>query len=90
MICIVPYCFPSRAATWKGTLKVAKVHCKLRVASGLNLSWCESMECNMEESFSMEWKMEWKIFSMEWKKIASMECGKIVFHSIPCPNSRIG
>ena len=29
--------------------------------------------------------MEWKIFSMEWKKIASMEYGKIVFQSIPCP-----
>ena len=31
--------------------------------------------------------MEWKIFlyrmEMEWKKIASMEYGKIVFHSIP-------
>ena len=27
--------------------------------------------------------MEWKIFSMEWKKIASMECGKILFQSIP-------
>ena len=39
------------------------------------------MEWNMEENFSMEWK----IFSMEWKwkKIASMEYGKIVFHSIP-------
>ena len=24
---------------------------------------------------------------MEWKKIASMEYGKIVFHSIPCPAS---
>ena len=40
----------------------------------------------MEENFSMEWNMEWKIFSvewkifgMEWKKIASMEYGKIVF-----------
>ena len=22
---------------------------------------------------------------MEWKKIASMKYGKIVFHSIPCP-----
>ena len=32
----------------------------------------------MEENFSMEWK----IFSMEWKKIASMEYGKMVFHSI--------
>ena len=33
----------------------------------------------MEENFSMEWK----IFGMEWKKIASMEHGKIVLHSIP-------
>ena len=39
------------------------------------------MEWNMEENFSMEWK----IFGMEWKKIASMEYGKIVFHSILCP-----
>ena len=50
-----------------------------------------SMEWKMEENFSMEWNMEenfnmeWKIFGMEWKKIASMENGKIVFHSIPCP-----
>ena len=36
----------------------------------------------MEENFSMEWNMEWKIFGKEWKKIASMEYGKIVFHSI--------
>ena len=42
----------------------------------------------MEKNFSMEWNMEencsmeWKIFGMEWKKIASMEYGKIVFHSI--------
>ena len=42
------------------------------------------MEWNMEENFSMEWNME-ESFSMEWKKIASMEYGKIVFHSIPCP-----
>ena len=45
----------------------------------------------MEENFSMEWNMEenfgmeWKILGMEWKKIAGMEYGKIVFHSIPCP-----
>ena len=38
-----------------------------------------SMEWNMEENFSMEWK----IFGMEWKKIARMEYGKIVFHTIP-------
>ena len=43
----------------------------------------------MEENFSMECNMEWKIFSyemeMEWKKIASMKYEKIVFHFIPCP-----
>ena len=33
----------------------------------------------MEENFSMEWN----IFSMDGKKIASMEYEKIVFHSIP-------
>ena len=43
----------------------------------------------MEENFRMEWnmeenfRMEWKVFDMEWKKIASMEYGKIVFHSNP-------
>ena len=42
-----------------------------------------SMEWNMEVNFSMERNMEWKNFSMEWKKIASMEYGKIVFHPIP-------
>ena len=46
-----------------------------------------SMEWNMEENFSMEWNMELEIFGMEWKwkKIACIEYGKIVFHSIPCP-----
>ena len=49
------------------------------------------MEWNMEENFSMEWNMKWIMedfwygMEMEWKKIASMEYGKIVFHSIPCP-----
>ena len=41
----------------------------------------------MEENFSMEWNTKWKIFfygmEMEWKKIATIEYGKIVFHSIP-------
>ena len=27
----------------------------------------------------------WYGMEMEWKKIASMEYGKIIFHSIPCP-----
>ena len=46
-----------------------------------------SMEWNITESFGVEWNMEWKIFSMEmeWKKIACMEYGKIIFRSIPCP-----
>ena len=26
---------------------------------------------------------------MEWKKIARMEYGKIVFHSIPCPADEV-
>ena len=37
----------------------------------------------MEENFSMEWNIEWKIFRMEWKKIASLKYGKIIFHFIP-------
>ena len=36
----------------------------------------------MVENFSMEWNVKWKIFGMEWKKIASMKYGKTVFHSI--------
>ena len=28
--------------------------------------------------------MELKIFSMEWKKIVSMEYGTIAFHTMPC------
>ena len=47
---------------------------KSRFASGLNLPWCGRMEWTMEENFSMDW-------NMEWKKIARMEYGKIVFHS---------
>ena len=81
MRCIVLCCLSLRVTTGKGMLNVAKVQYKLRVASGLNLPWYGSMEWNMEDNFSMELK----IFSMEWKKIASMEYGKIVFHSIPCP-----
>ena len=38
----------------------------------------------MEVNFSLKWK----IFCMEWKKIASMEYGKIVFYSIPCPDPK--
>ena len=58
-------------------LNVAKIQYKVRVASGLNLPWYKSMEWNMEENFSME-----------WKKTASVEYGKTVFHSLPCPAIR--
>ena len=30
----------------------------------------------------------WYGMEMEWKKTASMEYGKIVFHSTPCPATR--
>ena len=41
----------------QSTLNVAKIQDKLDVAFGLNLPWYGSME----------WNMEWKIFSVEWK-----------------------
>ena len=44
----------------------------------------------MEENFSMEWNMEWKIFSMEWKwngrkfPVWNMEkSSSIPFHTMP-------
>ena len=40
------------------------------------------MEWNMKENFSTEWNTEWKNFRMEWKKIAGMDYGKIIFYSI--------
>ena len=43
----------------------------------------------MEENFSMEWNMEWKIFSMEWKwngrKLPVWNMDRLPFHSIPYP-----
>ena len=72
---------PSRAVAYN----IAKVQGnKIYVAllPVKNFFGMEVWNGNMEENFSMEWKMEWKIFGMEWKKIASMEYGKIVFHSI--------
>ena len=66
---------PSQAVAYN-IAKQQKIRC---IASSLKFLWYGSMEWSMEENFSMEWK----IFSMEWKKIASTEYGKIVF--IPCP-----
>ena len=74
MRCIIPYCLLLRATTRKGALNIANVQCTLCVAFGLNLPWYGSIEWNMEENFSLE-----------WKKIASLEYEKIIFHSIPCP-----
>ena len=62
---------------------IAKVQsnkiCIRCIAFSLKFLWDGSMEWNMEENFSMERK----IFGMKWKKITSMEYGKIVFYSIP-------
>ena len=65
---------------------VAKVQCKLRIASGLNLPWYGSMEWNLEENFSTEWK----IFSMKWKwngrklPVRNIEkSSSIPFHTMP-------
>ena len=72
-------------------LSVAKVQYKLRVAGSLNLPWYGSMEKNMEENFSMERNMEWKIFSMEWQwngrklRVWNMKkSSSISFHTMPC------
>ena len=51
---------------------IAKVQTTLCTALGLIVLQYGRMEYYMEEDFSME-----------WKKIASMAYGKIVFHSIP-------
>ena len=45
----------------------------------------------MDENFSMEWNMEWKIFGREWKwtgrKLPAWNMEKsssIPFHTMPC------
>ena len=69
---------PSRAVAYNiSKVQSNKIYIRC-IASSIKFLWYGSMEWNMEEYFSMEWK----IFGMEWKKIASMEYGKIVFHSI--------
>ena len=50
---------PSRVVAYK-IAKVQNIHC---IASSLKVLWYGSMEWNVEENFSMEWK----IFSIEWK-----------------------
>ena len=62
---------------------IAKVRNICCIASNLQIFWYGSTEWNIEENFSMESNMKWTIFSMEWKKIARMDYGKIIFHSMP-------
>ena len=84
MRCIVPYwCLPLRVSTCKGTLNVAKVQYKLRVASGMNFCCCGNMERNMEENFSMEWKI---FVGMEMEENCRYGIWKnrLPFHSVPC------
>ena len=77
---------PLRVITHKGTLNAAKVLYWLRFASGINspLGWKYGMEYGRKFQCRVEYEMEDFI---EWKKITSMDKGKIVFHSIPCPAS---
>ena len=71
---------PSRAVAYNiAKVQSNKIYTRC-IASSLKFLWYGSMEWNMEKNFSMEWK----IFGMEWKKITSMEYGKIVFHFMPC------
>ena len=59
---------PSRAVAHStAKLKGANQQNIRCIASSLKFLWYGSMEWNMEENFSMERNMEWKIFSMEWK-----------------------
>ena len=81
---IAPYCLPSCAITGRSSLNVAKVQCKLRVASGLNLVWYGSMEWNMEENFSMEWNGRFLLWNEIKLPVWNME-NHLPFHSIPCP-----
>ena len=69
---------PFRVVVYNIT-KVQNIRC---IASSLKILWCNSMEWNVQENFSMEWKI---LVYIEWKKIARMEYEKIIFHFIPCP-----
>ena len=73
---------PSRATTCKGTFYAAKVQCRLRFASSLKLSlvWKYRMDYRRKFLYGMD---------MDWKKIARMKYEKIVFNSIPYPDTRI-
>ena len=71
--------------------KVQNIRC---IASSLKVLWCGSIEWNMEENLSMEWNMEWKIFTMEWKwngrKLPEWNMKKssfISFHTMPCSDA---
>ena len=77
---------PSRATSCEDTLNMAKVKIMHCFAFSLKVSWYESMEWNMEENFSMKWK----IFIMEWIGM-EQNCQHGIWkkrhpsHFIPCP-----
>ena len=77
---------PSQVVTYLCEQQLAKVRLTLR-----RYKLCVA---SIRKKFGIEWntekifRMEWKIFSMEGKKIASIEYRKIVFHSILCPGLR--
>ena len=75
---------PSRVVAYNiAKVQSNKIYVELLPVQSLKFLWYGRMEWNMEENFSMEWNTEWMIFGTEWKKIASMEYEKIIFHSIP-------
>ena len=52
---------PSQVVVYNNAT-VQNIYC---IASCLRLFGYGSVKWNMEENFSMQWNMEWKIFSME-------------------------
>ena len=52
-------CAPLQVVAYNNA-KMQNIHC---IASSLKVFWYRSMEWNMEENCSMEWK----IFGLEWK-----------------------
>ena len=83
---------PSRAVAYNIAKVQSKKYTVRCIASSLKFLWYGSMKWNLEENFSMEWNMEWKIFGMDWKwngrklPVWNMEkSSSIPFHTMPCP-----
>ena len=82
----------SRTVAYKKQRCKATKYTLLCFQSKIFLNLCYgSMEWNIEENFSTEWNMEWKILGMEWKWIGrklpvwNMEkSSSIPMHTMPC------